>query len=64
MVDEIFDRQYQSGRADLHAGVDRALAAIGRAMIGGFEALHRIQFEAPWASERRVPEKKKRAGIA
>ena len=25
MVDEIFDRSYQSGRAELNAGIDRAL---------------------------------------
>ena len=26
MVDEIFDRTYQSGRADLHASIDRGFA--------------------------------------
>jgi hypothetical protein len=64
MVDEIFDRQYQSGRADLHAGLDRAFAALGRSIIGGFEALNRIQFAAPWASARRAVAKKDRAGLA
>lgn len=61
MIDEIFDRQYQAGRADLHAGVDRALSAIGREIGQSFDALHRIQWSAPWA---RAASKKDRAGLA
>lgn len=44
MVDEIFDRTYQSGRADLHASIDRGFARL----ISGFQVLNRIQFAAPW----------------
>ena len=32
MRDEIFDRDYQAGRAELHAGIDRAVATIGRSL--------------------------------
>ena len=30
MIDEIFDRQYQSGRNELNAGLDRLFTKIGR----------------------------------
>lgn len=45
MYDQIFDRQYQSGRKDLHDGIDR----LGRAVSETFRTIHRVQFEAPWA---------------
>ena len=61
MNDEIFDRQYQAGRADLHAGIDRAVAAIGRELGKSFEVLHRIEWSAPWA---RTASKNDRAGLA
>jgi hypothetical protein len=51
MVDEIFDRGYQSGRAELHAGIDRLIARIGSAFkaIGpGLTALNRLEWTAPW----------------
>ncbi len=48
MVDEIFDRGYQDGRAELHAGLDRAFAGIGRAVADTFAVLHRIEWSAPW----------------
>jgi hypothetical protein len=48
MRDEIYDRDYQAGRAELHAGIDRAVLAIGRGIAATFNALHDIQFAAPW----------------
>jgi hypothetical protein len=50
MVDQIYDRQYQAGRAELHAGIDR----LGRKIIEGFRTLNRIQFEAPWKRSQRT----------
>ena len=50
MVDEIFDRNYQQGRAELHAGLDRAFARIGDALGKSLKALHRIEWSAPWAA--------------
>ena len=61
MIDEIFDRQYQAGRADLNAGIDRAVIAIGRELGKSLKALHRIEWSAPWA---RAASKKDRAGLA
>ncbi len=50
MIDEIFDRQYQRGRADLNAGLDRAFARIAREVGRTFTVLHRIEWSAPWAA--------------
>lgn len=51
MIDEIFDRQYQAGRADLNA----AIFALGRrfaaAVANAFAVLNRIEYSAPWAAE-------------
>lgn len=49
MVDEIFDRQYQAGREQLNAGLDRAFAAIGREVSKGLAAAYRFEWSAPWA---------------
>jgi len=58
MVDEIYDRQYQAGRAELNAGLGRGFAAIGR----GLEALHRFEWSAPWKPARTARDD--RAGLA
>ncbi len=44
MRDEIYDREYQSGRAELNASIDRLVA--GTAHV--FRRLAAIQFDAPW----------------
>ena len=55
MMDEIFDRNYQAGRADLNAGIDRAVqrigAGIGSTLTKSLEVLHRIEWNAPWAAK-------------
>jgi len=51
MVDEIFDRTYQSGRAQMNAGIDRAFAKLARTLGDSFKALHRIEWDAPWQRE-------------
>ena len=55
MVDEIFDRTYQAGRADLNAGIDRAVHRIGEGIgstVGkSLAALHRFEWSAPWAGK-------------
>jgi hypothetical protein len=48
MRDEIFDREYQAGRAEFHAGIDRLIASIGRSIGDSLNALHRIEWSAPW----------------
>ena len=49
MMDEIFDRNYQQGRAALNDGIDRAVAAVGRELGKTLAVLHRIEWSAPWA---------------
>jgi len=56
MVDEIFDRTYQSGRAQLNAGIDRALASLARTLGDSFKVLHRIEWSAPWQQEAKRPQ--------
>ena len=51
MMDEIFDRTYQAGRADLNAGIDRAAQRLGTTLGKSLEALHRIEWSAPWAGK-------------
>ena len=53
MNDEIFDRIYQSGRAELNDGIDRVIGRIGRFVGDAFQAAHRIQFDAPWLKRTR-----------
>ncbi len=52
MMDEHFDRNYQAGRQQLNAGIE----ALGRRLLVGtanlFDAIHRIQFSAPWTHPR------------
>ena len=49
MVDELFDRTYQSGRAELNSGIDRTFAAMAHELGKGLKTLQRIQWSAPWA---------------
>ena len=50
MVDEIFDRQYRSGRAELNAAIFDVAARLGHAVGNAFKVLNRIEYSAPWAS--------------
>ena len=51
MVDEIYDRMYREGQADLNSG----LASFGRSLGESFKLLHQIQWSAPWlAKEKKV----------
>ena len=54
MIDEIFDRSYQAGRADLNAGLDRLFSQIGKATDNAFRVLNRIEYNAPWLERRRT----------
>jgi hypothetical protein len=54
MIDEIFDRHYQQGRAELNASFGRGLTRIGHAVSNAFNVLNRIEYNAPWASRKTV----------
>ncbi|HEY8593058.1 MAG TPA: hypothetical protein VIL42_09380 [Sphingomicrobium sp.] len=51
MVDEIYDRNYQAGRAEMNRALDAGFARLGRAIVATLEALHRIEFDAPWREQ-------------
>ena len=51
MVDELYDRQFQAGRADLFNGMERGVARLAQTVVSGFATLQRIQFDAPWVSK-------------
>lgn len=53
MIDEIFDRTYQTGRADLNAGVGLVFREVATAATNAFQVLNRIEYEAPWLARRR-----------
>jgi hypothetical protein len=53
MVDEIFDRHYQTARSDLNATLIHAFGGLGRAAGDAFKVLNRIEYQAPWATRAR-----------
>ena len=63
MQDEIYDRYYQAGRQELHAGLDRGLQRVGHSIAAAFNALHDINFAAPWR-EGKPASQNDRAGLA
>ena len=54
MRDEMFDRAYQAGRADLNAGIDRAFQVIGDTLAASLRTLHRIEWSAPWKQQQQT----------
>jgi hypothetical protein len=51
MVDEIFDRAYQDGRADLNRGIEQLFGSIAREIGNSFQVLHDVQWSAPWTAK-------------
>ncbi len=58
MNDQIFDRDYQAGRAALNDGIDRLIHGAGQSL----RVLHSLQFDAPW--KRSAPAKQRRTKAA
>ena len=56
MMDEIFDRNYQAGRAALNADIDKAVHGVARTVGDAMRALHRLEWNAPWARQVRRPD--------
>jgi hypothetical protein len=54
MIDEIFDRNYQSGRAELNASLGKLFAGIGKGIANSFKVLNRIEYNAPWLERKRT----------
>lgn len=52
MMDQIFDRTYQAGRAELNDGLDLLFKRIGSSIGNAFRVLNRIEYDSPWAERR------------
>jgi hypothetical protein len=57
MNDQIFDREYQAGRAALNGSISRLIDGAGQSL----RVLHKINFDAPW---KQAPEAKPRRAKA
>jgi hypothetical protein len=55
MIDEIYDRQYQSGRAALNASIFGLFERFADAIGNAFKVLNRIEYSAPWAAQSKQP---------
>lgn len=51
MIEEIHDRTYGANRSQLHETIDGALERIRCGLVNTFNALHDIQFAAPWTDQ-------------
>jgi hypothetical protein len=49
MNDEMFDRVYQQGRAALNRDLEVARHKLAETIGNSLRALHRIEWNAPWA---------------
>ena len=56
MVDEIYDRNFQAGRAAFNDGLDRLFARVGSELGKSLNALHRVEWSAPWARSGKAPQ--------
>ena len=48
MIDQMFDRAYQQGRAELNSTLTAAFRRTGTAIANAFKVLNRIEYDAPW----------------
>lgn len=53
MVDEIYDRHYREGGAELNAVLLGALSRLAEAFSNAFKVLNRIEYSAPWTARPR-----------
>jgi hypothetical protein len=51
MIDEIFDRHYQSGRNELNISLQTVFGRFGSAVGNAFKVLNRIEYSAPWTAK-------------
>src|ERR1044072_4057318 len=54
MIDEIFDRAYQDGRADLNRGIEQLLGSIAGKLDNSLKVFHDLQWSAPWGDKARA----------
>jgi hypothetical protein len=54
IIDQIFDRDYQAGRAELNGGIRLLASHLALAFANAFRVLNRIEYNAPWLERRRT----------
>lgn len=53
MVDEIFDRHYQTVRQELNASISSGLSDLSKKVREAFEVLVKIEYQSPWTAPTR-----------
>jgi len=48
MVDEIYDRGYQAGRAELNQAIAALASKLRTTLIPALSAIHHFEWDAPW----------------
>jgi len=51
MIDEIYDRDYQTGRDQLNATIIAGLTRLAHSIGNAFAVLNRIEYDAPWKAK-------------
>ena len=51
MVDELYDRGYQAGRAELHDGIDALVRKLRGAFAPALSAIYHFEWDAPWTAK-------------
>lgn len=52
MIDEIYDRNFQSHRAELSHAMAAGFTRVAEAVSNAFTVLNRIEYSAPWERTR------------
>lgn len=53
MIDQMYDRAYQHGRAALNRDIAAARDSIGSTIGDSLRALHRLEWSAPWRPQQK-----------
>ena len=53
MIDELFDRTYQSTRGELNEALGAIFWGVGRTIGDSLKVLHRIEWHAPWTAPKK-----------
>lgn len=61
MRDEMYDREFQQGRAALNDGIDRLIARVASFWLATGRAQVRAEWDAPW---HRSSQRHRRDGLA
>lgn len=52
MIDQLYDRSYQSARAEMNIEMAKQIRLLFLSVGAAFRALNRIEYAAPWIQRR------------